>query len=84
MGDNDPGWGGGVCVAEGQPFGRRTALRSDRLLDLGGTEYECRDIRFCILELQVIPFTSGVVLPAIPQSEDDLESWGGKGRRTVW
>jgi hypothetical protein len=60
-------------VAGGQPFWRRTALRADRWRDMGATEYEVRAIRFGILDLPSIPFTSGVVLPAIPQTEEDLE-----------
>jgi hypothetical protein len=40
---------------------------------MGATEYEVRAIRFGILDLPSIPFTSGVVLPAIPQTEEDLE-----------
>jgi hypothetical protein len=37
------------------------------------TEYEVRAIRFGILDLPSIPFTSGVVLPVIPQSREYLE-----------
>jgi hypothetical protein len=63
--------GNGPCgVAGGSPSGM--ALRADRWRDLGGTEYEVRAIRFGILDLPLIPFTSGVVLPAIPQSEENL------------
>jgi hypothetical protein len=68
MGGNGP-----RGVAGGQPFWRRTALRADRWRDLGGTEYEVRAIRLGILDLPVIPFASGVVLPTIHQSEEDLE-----------
>jgi hypothetical protein len=39
----------------------------------GATEYEARAIRFGILDLPSIPFTSGVVLPVIPHSREDLE-----------
>jgi hypothetical protein len=63
----------GPCgVAGGQPFWRRTALQADKWRDMGATEYEVRAIRFGILDLPSIPFTSGVVLPAIPQTEEDL------------
>jgi hypothetical protein len=60
-------------VAGGEPFWRRTALRADRWRDMGATEYEVRAIRFDILDLPSIPFTSAVVLPVIHQSREDLE-----------
>jgi hypothetical protein len=47
-------------------------MRADRWRDMGATEYEVRAIRFGNLDLPSIPFTSGVVLPAIPQTEEDL------------
>jgi hypothetical protein len=50
-----------------------TGLRSDRWRDLGGTEYDVCGIRLGIMDLPVIRFNSGVVLPAIPQSEEDLD-----------
>jgi hypothetical protein len=40
---------------------------------MGATEYEVRAIRFGILDLPSIPFTSGVLLPVISQSREDLE-----------
>jgi hypothetical protein len=65
---------GGPCgVAGGQPYWRQTALRADRWRGMGATEYEVRAIRFGILDLPSIPFTSGVVLPAVPQGEEDME-----------
>jgi hypothetical protein len=36
------------------------------------TEFEVRVTRFVILELPSISFTSGVILPAIPQRKEDL------------
>jgi hypothetical protein len=63
----------GPCgVAGGQPYWRRTALRAEKWREMGATEFEARAIRFGILELPSIPFTSGVILPAIPQSKEDL------------
>ena len=47
-------------------------MRADRWRDMGATEYEVRAIRFGSLDLPSISFTSGVVLPAIPQNEEDL------------
>jgi hypothetical protein len=60
-------------VAGGQPFWRQTALRAERWRDMGATEYEVRAIRFGILDLPSSPFTSGLVLPVIPQNKEDLE-----------
>jgi hypothetical protein len=60
-------------VAGRQPFRRQTALRADRWRDMGAMEYKVRAIRFGIVDLPSIPFTSGVVLPVIPQSREDLE-----------
>ena len=48
-------------------------MRADRWRDMGATECEFRAIRFGILDLPSIPFTSGVVLPAIPLAEKALE-----------
>jgi hypothetical protein len=63
----------GPCgMAGGHPFWRRTALQADKWRDMGATEYEVLAIRFGILDPPSIPFTSGVVLPAIPQTEEDL------------
>jgi hypothetical protein len=60
-------------VAAGQPFWRQTASRADRWRDMGATEYEVRAIRFGIIDLPSTPFTSGLVLPIIPQNKNDLE-----------
>jgi hypothetical protein len=60
-------------VAGGQPFWRRTGLWRDRWREMGAMENEVRAIRFGILDLPSIPFTSGVVLPVIPQSREDLK-----------
>jgi hypothetical protein len=42
-------------------------MREDRWRDMGATEYEVRAIRFGILDLPSITFTSGVALTAIPK-----------------
>jgi hypothetical protein len=60
-------------VAGGQPLWRRTAMRAERWRDLGATDYEMRAIRYGILDLPTSPLSTGVVLPAIPQTEEDLE-----------
>jgi hypothetical protein len=63
----------GPCgVAGGQPFWRQKALQADKWRNMGAKEYEVRAIRFGILDLPSIPFTSGLVLSAIPQTEEDL------------
>jgi hypothetical protein len=47
-------------------------MRADRWRIIGAAEDEVRSIRFVILDLPSIPFTSGVVLPEIPQTEEVL------------
>jgi hypothetical protein len=69
-----------VCRGWGQPFWRRKALQADKWRDMGAKEYEVRAICFGILDLPSIPFTSGVVLPAIPHKEED-SAFGGDDLR---
>jgi hypothetical protein len=60
-------------VTGGQPFWKQTTLRAQMWRDIRATEYVVRAIRFGILDLPSTPFTSGLVLPAIPQNKEDLE-----------
>ena len=63
----------GIGGAERRPLWRKTALRA--ILwhqDLGASEYLVRAIRFGILDRPTMPFTEGIVLENIPQSEEKM------------
>ena len=59
-------------VAEGLPLWRKPALRADRWSSvLGASGYLTRAVRFGVRDMPTVPFTEGVILPAIPQTEED-------------
>ena len=62
----------GTGVAGGPPLWRTTSLRADKWQsELGASEYLVRAIRYGIRDMPAVPFTDGLVLGEIPQSEED-------------
>lgn len=56
----------------GQPLWRGTSTRADSCKsEVGSTDFDVRKIRFGILYRPLGPFTDGVVVGEIPQTEED-------------
>ena len=57
---------------QGQPLWRKTSLKADVWgTELRASEYVVRSIKYGIRDLPIIPFTEGLELSEIPQTDED-------------